>query len=167
MEIRKKYVAYGSNMNLEQMKRRCPTAKVIGKGVLKDYELLFRGSPYGAFATVEPKEGATVPVLIWEIGKDDERSLDRYEGYPRHYGKERIPVETEHGTEEIMAYIMNEGPRIGVPSRSYLGTITAGYLEAEMDIKSLLDSVDHCQELLEKQLDNAEGESLWAAQQQC
>ena len=38
----KLYVAYGSNLNLEQMARRCPTAKVVGIGVLKDYQLTFR-----------------------------------------------------------------------------------------------------------------------------
>lgn len=43
MERRKKYIAYGSNLNLGQMARRCPTARVIGKGEIKDHELLFRG----------------------------------------------------------------------------------------------------------------------------
>ena len=33
----KKYIAYGSNMNIEQMSRRCPNAKPIGKTVLKNY----------------------------------------------------------------------------------------------------------------------------------
>ena len=37
------YMAYGSNMNLEQMADRCRTAEVVGKGILKNYELLFRG----------------------------------------------------------------------------------------------------------------------------
>lgn len=41
MEKRKKYIAYGSNLNLEQMARRCPTAKVIGAGEIRDHELLF------------------------------------------------------------------------------------------------------------------------------
>ena len=59
------YVAYGSNLNLTQMAFRCPTAKVVGKGELKDYELLFRGGRRGAVATVEPKEGSAVPVLIF------------------------------------------------------------------------------------------------------
>ena len=48
------YIAYGSNLNLPQMAFRCPTAEVVGKSELKDYELLFRGSHYGAVATVEP-----------------------------------------------------------------------------------------------------------------
>ena len=76
------YIAYGSNLNLEQMAFRCPTAKVVGKSELKDYELLFRGGRRGAVATVEPKAGSTVPVLIWEIQNRDEASLDLYEGYP-------------------------------------------------------------------------------------
>lgn len=71
------YIAYGSNLNLPQMALRCPTAEVVGKSELKDYELLFRGGRRGAVATVEPKEGSSVPVLLWKIRKQDEASLDR------------------------------------------------------------------------------------------
>ena len=39
----RKYIAYGSNLNREQMAKRCPDAKVIGSGMLKDYELLSVG----------------------------------------------------------------------------------------------------------------------------
>ena len=60
------YIAYGSNLNLPQMALRCPTAEVVGKSELKDYELLFRGGRRGAVATVEPKEGSSVPVLLWK-----------------------------------------------------------------------------------------------------
>ena len=76
------YMAYGSNMNLEQMADRCRTAEVVGKGILKNYELLFRGARHGAVATVEPREGSSVPVVLWEIGARDEVALDCYEGYP-------------------------------------------------------------------------------------
>ncbi len=58
----KLYIAYGSNLNLSQMKHRCPTARVIGTSELKDYELVFRGSGHNAVATVEPCKGSTVPV---------------------------------------------------------------------------------------------------------
>ncbi len=76
------YIAYGSNLNLPQMAFRCPTAEVAGTSELKDYELLFRGGRRGAVATVEPKEGSSVPVLLWKIRQKDEEALDRYEGYP-------------------------------------------------------------------------------------
>lgn len=39
----KKYIAYGSNMNLEQMEYRCPGATVTGKGWLQDHRLFFAG----------------------------------------------------------------------------------------------------------------------------
>ena len=81
-EKQRLYIAYGSNLNLEQMAFRCPTAKVVGKSELKDYELLFRGGRRGAVATVEPKEGSTVPVLIWEIQNRDRHRWIFMKGIP-------------------------------------------------------------------------------------
>ncbi|MEG3071784.1 MAG: gamma-glutamylcyclotransferase family protein [Candidatus Syntrophopropionicum ammoniitolerans] len=51
-------LAYGSNLNLGQMAYRCPTAKVYGKGMLLDYQLLFKGREDNAYATIEPKRGS-------------------------------------------------------------------------------------------------------------
>lgn len=165
MEKRKKYIAYGSNLNLGQMARRCPTAKVIGKGEIKDYELLFRGHSMSAVATVEPKAGSSVPVLIWEIGQEDERSLDIYEGYPRLYGKVDLEVQMEEGCESIMAYTMNEGHEIGKPSIYYLETITNGYLEAGFDVNRLLESVSYCNEVVEKRYEfGGMEEQVWNQQ---
>ena len=154
MERRKKYIAYGSNLNLGQMARRCPTARVIGKVEIKDHELLFRGGSLSAVATVEPKAGSNVPVLIWEIEPEDERNLDIYEGYPRLYGKVDLEVQTEDGSESIMAYTMNEGHEIGKPSMRYLETITTGYLEAGFDVNRLLQSVSYCKEIVERRYEN-------------
>ena len=78
MEYKRLYLAYGSNINLEQMAYRCPTAKVIGAAMLPNQELNFR-----RVATIDPKEGAEVPVLVWEIGQQDEINLDYYEGATR------------------------------------------------------------------------------------
>ena len=60
------------------MEYRCPTAKVFAKGVVKDYTLVFRGSKTGAYATIIPKKGDFVPVVIWDIKPQDERNLDIY-----------------------------------------------------------------------------------------
>ena len=35
----KYYVAYGSNLNREQMAHRCPEAKLVGTGMLSNYEM--------------------------------------------------------------------------------------------------------------------------------
>ena len=49
------YFAYGSNMNLEQMKYRCPAAEVVENVRLENYRLAFRGrAPGNGVATVLP-----------------------------------------------------------------------------------------------------------------
>lgn len=145
------YIAYGSNLNLPQMAFRCPTAKVVGKGVLKGYELLFRGSRRSAVATVEPKEGATVPVLVWDIKPADELSLDRYEGYPRFYDKETMEVEMEGKSVPAMVYVMTPGHEFGTPSEYYLETIREGYETAGFDTDVLDAAVEHAYELAGQQ----------------
>ena len=66
MEYKRLYIAYGSNINLEQMAYRCPNSKIVSKEMLKGYELEFRG-----VATIVPNDKSEVPILIWEIdGRD-------------------------------------------------------------------------------------------------
>ena len=74
---RKYYIAYGSNLNKEQMRFRCPQAEIIGTSEIKDYELLFKGSQTGSYLTIERKKGGSVPVAVWATTAADEASLDR------------------------------------------------------------------------------------------
>ena len=127
------YLAYGSNLNLGQMRYRCPDAKVIGTATLQDYKLLFRGHRHGAVATVEPCKGEQVPVLIWSISPDDERSLDLYEGWPRLYRKETLSVEIDNIPTDVMAYVMTDGFELGAPSPGYYATILEGYHDNGLD----------------------------------
>ena len=131
------YLAYGSNLNLEQMAQRCPTAKVAGRTVLKDYRLLFRGGRGAAVATVEPQEGGQVPVLLWKITPADEAALDRYEGFLFLYRKETMKVRLADKTVKAMVYIMNEGKPLELPSCYYYATILDGYKSAGFDVEIL------------------------------
>lgn len=137
------YLAYGSNMNQAQMALRCPTAEVVGTSELKGYGLLFRGSHRGAVATVEPKEGGTVPVLLWKIRKSDEEALDRYEGYPNFYGKQMLQVELDGKEVSAMGYIMTPGHALGVPSEGYADIIWEGYEQCGLDTKPLADAINN------------------------
>ena len=127
------YIAYGSNLNLRQMAKRCPTAEIVGTGEMKDYELLFRGSRHSAVATVEPCEGSSVPVLMWELKPQDEHALDIYEGWPSFYRKEIHDIEIEGNAVKAMVYVMNDGHDYGEPSNFYLNTIREGYESAGFD----------------------------------
>ncbi|UZW12584.1 gamma-glutamylcyclotransferase [Clostridium pasteurianum] len=129
----KLYIAYGSNMNLEQMAYRCPTAKVKGAGSIIGWNLVFRGNKGNAYATIEPDGNKEVPVVIWEIESSDEKALDRYEGYPRLYRKENIKAVLEGEEVEAMVYIMN-GKSIEKPSRRYYEIIRQGYIDNGIDV---------------------------------
>ena len=85
--MKKYYIAYGSNLNVQQMRYRCPGARVVGISVIKGYELLYKGSKTGSYLTIEKKKDGIVPVAVWEVTADDEKRLDAYEGYPNFYYK--------------------------------------------------------------------------------
>ena len=148
----KLYVAYGSNLHIGQMAHRCPTAKVVGASSLKGRRLLFRGGHGGAVATVEQYEGGSVPVLAWEITAADEAALDRYEGFPFFYRKEKVKIEIDGKRRTAMVYIMNSEGRGGEyrplnqPGVGYYATILEGYKAAGFDINILrqatVDSVE-------------------------
>jgi len=132
----KYYLAYGSNLNKAQMARRCPDAVPIGTGRINHYGLVFRRG----VLTIEPSYDEYVPVGVWKISKEDEKSLDRYEGVPRFYRKETVPIVLNKTDEVVDAlyYVMNPGFPIDVPSMSYMWTCTQGYEDFGMDTGPLL-----------------------------
>ena len=69
------FAAYGAGLNRTEMSKHCPTAKLTGSAVLKNYRLSFRGSKAGALATIEKAKGGSVPALLWEISPQDEADL--------------------------------------------------------------------------------------------
>lgn len=137
MQKKQLYIAYGSNINLEQMAFRCPHSKVIGVSEIKNFELEFRG-----VATIVPKENASVPVLIWELDERDLPILNRYEGYPNFYRQEKMEFELDGEKFEGMAYLMNRGT-ISPPSYTYYMTILQGYKENGLDESFLQKALDN------------------------
>lgn len=151
--MKKYYVAYGSNLNVRQMKMRCPGATILGTAKLKDYELLFKGSKTGSYLTIEQKKGSTVPVAIWEVTESDEKSLDRYEGYPIFYYKKEMKLQYKgirtgkRRTVDAFVYIMNEENPIGVPSIYYMKTCIDGYDTFYFDKNILINAYKKSMEM--------------------
>lgn len=132
------YIAYGSNLNLEQMQHRCPTAEAVGTSVLGGWRLRFRGEAYSAVATIERSKGSEVPVLIWRLQPRDELALDRYEGFPFLYRKETLRLTVNGKQVYAMVYIMNKAGRpYGAPALGYFNTIREGYKSAGFDLDIL------------------------------
>ena len=151
---KKCYIAYGSNLNIKQMRNRCPNAEIFGAGELDGYELLFKGSKTGAYLTIEKKEGSKVPFGVWKVDALDEKSLDRYEGYPSFYYKTEMQVKVRkfrddaEVTVNAFVYIMHEDRKIAVPDRYYTNICAEGYEDFNFNFKALdvafLKSLEVC-----------------------
>ena len=146
--MKRKYdIAYGSNLNTEQMRFRCLQAEIIGTSEIKDYELLFKGSQTGYYLTIEKKKGGSVPVAVWATTAVDEAALDRYEGFPNFYYKAEmeLPVKSirtgKVQNRKCYVYIMHEDRQLGSPSEFYVCTCLDGYRDFGFDKDILMRAI--------------------------
>ena len=139
-EKRTIYLAYGSNLNILQMSRRCPDAKILGASVLADWRLTFCGGRGHAVATIVPQKGCFVPVGLWNITAADERALDAYEGFPHLYRKEDLRLMFDGKSVQAMVYIMNHST-VNLPSHVYFTTILKGYRDFGIQAEPLFQAL--------------------------
>lgn len=69
-----KYIAYGSNTHVENMKKRCPNSSFLETSYLDGYTLVYRGRDIG-YLTIEKEAGKKVPILLWDIADQDKKHL--------------------------------------------------------------------------------------------
>lgn len=139
------YVAYGSNMNLEQMKYRCPNSKVVCNGKMVGWKLIFNIHA-DVIKTNNNKD--KVPVVVWDIADEDWSRLDMYEGYPSYYVKENVLVKLDNGkTKEAVVYVMADNRKgICPPYQNYFNCIEVGYIENDIDTEYLYEVLEHSYE---------------------
>ena len=125
------YFAYGSNLNLFQMKRRCKDSMFLKKINLKNFRLTFR-SKYRA-ADIEPKKNSIVPGGLFEISKSDEKKLDAYEDFPILYKKYYF----YYYGKKVMTYTMVKKSAFRFPTDRYLNIVKKGYKNCKLDYKYL------------------------------
>lgn len=84
------YFAYGSNLHVAQMAKRCPSSVFIGTGTLSGYrwQINERG-----VANVVPADDSLVEGLVYLVNARDVRALDRSEGVARKlYQKHMLEI---------------------------------------------------------------------------
>ncbi len=91
------YFAYGSNMLLERLRAqdRCPSARVIGSGLVQDYELCFakRSKDGSGKATLVQRTSARVHGVLFAVDESERDQLKKTEGAGTHYhGVDDFPV---------------------------------------------------------------------------
>lgn len=119
--MRRLYFAYGSNMAVRQMARRCPPARALGPARLDGWRFIInrRGT-----ASIVPDASGAVHGVLWSCTADCIATLDHFEGVAkRRYRKLLVNVETGERDRQALVYAGLHSAR-GRAIRAYLnGTV--------------------------------------------
>ena len=126
-----KYFGYGSNMDLSQMKRRCPSFKLIDKGSLSGHCLTFNKYSNGwggGVADAVQDQGSKVWGLVFKISDSDLGRLDMYEGCYKDqislYERWKAVINTPKGQiSDVWVYTVVEKQKFVQPTLEYLQII--------------------------------------------
>ena len=100
-----RYFAYGSNLDWDQMRERCPSSAFVHVACLRDHALAFtRFSPTRGcgVADVVHRPGHEVWGAVYELDAADGRRLDAFEGY--------VPGRSRNGYRRVDARVTLDGP---------------------------------------------------------
>jgi gamma-glutamylcyclotransferase (GGCT)/AIG2-like uncharacterized protein YtfP len=126
------YFAYGSNMDEAEMLTWCTGHRLIGAAWLDDYRLAFtrRSVRTGTgVADVVSEPGERVWGVLYEIGPQELRELDRKEGNGRAYQRQRcrVRLHADGSEHDAVTYtVLRKESREVPPSREYLDRMIAG-----------------------------------------
>jgi gamma-glutamylcyclotransferase (GGCT)/AIG2-like uncharacterized protein YtfP len=116
------YFAYGSNMNVAAMGRRCPRSKALGLARLERHRLAVMRE---GWLTAIRDSSSTVHGVLWDLALSDVAALDRYEGVPQGlYAKFTQAVIADRAPRQAIVYFgANAGP--GVTRSAYIAEVLA------------------------------------------
>lgn len=130
------YAGYGSNLSLEQMARRCPTATALGAGILRDARLLF-----AYYLGIEQHAGSDVVLGVYRVTAADVAALDRCEGLGRSYDRFLVTVETNGRAVRCFTYIKRDNA-LEEPTDAYYQRCLSGFNDWQFDARRLRHARD-------------------------
>lgn len=131
------YFAYGSNMNLSQIRSRCSRPEAISAACLKDHRLVFCGHSDvwdGGMETVEPAPGMDVWGVLFSLSNMNWERLDlwqdaRMDGGGLYFHIPMIVEDMEGHEHYVRLYKKDVQKEPTKPSREYLDFIVQGAIE--------------------------------------
>lgn len=128
------YFAYGSNMSEQRMLDRGLTSKNKQMAFLDDYKFIINKRSYKnpniGYANVKPSEGSVVEGVLYEVKDNELILLDKFEGAPKHYSRQKLNLRLQDGTlVEGVVYIANFGwtsPKLLKTTMEYKNFILEG-----------------------------------------
>jgi gamma-glutamylcyclotransferase len=125
--------AFGSNMNLAQMKKRCPNSDLASfMAEARGWKLCFprySGNREGGVGSIERQEGSSVWGVVFSVNEYDLPRLDNHEGVPKgRYSRGTLKVHKQNGEAvETEAYFaVRQREQDFTPHRKYIDLYVQG-----------------------------------------
>jgi hypothetical protein len=137
------YFAYGSNLDVAQMRLRCLEPRILGRATLSGYRLVFAGRSVRwegrGMATLVPVPGAWVDGVLYALSGRDVEELDDWEAFTTGYEHHPVVVRDEQGREvKAFVYMKRSGAlRPNPPGARYLGVLRREYERLGFDMAPL------------------------------
>ena len=122
-----RYIAYDTDLNIDEIKTHCPSAKIIKTVKIKNVKLSFRKG----LLTIESSMDDEIPAVIWEISEQDLKVLDK-----KHRNYEKILL------VEGFLYVILKNYPIEAPNIMYLRSLVKGYEDFDFDLDILQKAYD-------------------------
>ena len=136
------YFGYGSNLWLDQMRRRCPSSPYVGVARLRNYRWMINARGFANIVS-STKSDDVVYGLVYDLAPEDEEDLDDIEGVPIAYTKETMRMEFWKGSrkenvdvtgeaeeKELLVYIDRLRVVDDVPKEEYIHRMNMGIRDA-------------------------------------
>ncbi len=130
------YFAYGANMDVAAMARRCPSSRPLGLARLPRHRWIISADGY---ANVLRDPRRQVVGMLWELALSDVPALDRFEDVPRLYRKVTQPVISPAGIRRALVYL-GRSTEPGRPRAGYLEDVLSAAEAAGLP-KACLDEM--------------------------
>ena len=110
------YFAYGSNLNVERLKKRNVSFNKNLSAMIKDYKLVFnkiasKNPNLERYANIIKTKNSIVEGILYQITRDSLQELDKHEGFPNHYNRyeKEILIKSTGEIVKAWVYIANQG----------------------------------------------------------
>ena len=125
------YFTYGSNMSVSRIIKRGIKPFFRNTGILKGWELKFNKKASAgdwAFANIMENKESSVEGIVFGITEDGLNLLDKFEGAPKHYRREKVKVISKGELIECITYIAQEEHIVEglLPTEEYIGFLISG-----------------------------------------
>ena len=130
------YFAYGSNMDPEQIKTRCPEAEYVGIGHLPDHALCFPRRSIKrdcGVSSVAPRDGHDTWGVIYRLSPGDLVALDSNEGFRsdratirNSYNRVAVTISMNNVPTQMVTYIAVDQENPPLPNAAYLKHLRDG-----------------------------------------